>query len=228
VVQPGGTSTPLVRGPGEPLSSTYSGSSARVDYQRRLELSTQDSDKDVLFRQEMRYPERGAGGFSNLRRAGAVESRNSPPVQLLEESEYQTASESASERGRSRHRGHQEDRSSAGREEVGAGADHEEPEPAGREREERGPPASASHHFGSRRPWVGAAAAERPLMPPRHSASAPLPPWGPQGVPPPRRARACSSRDGVGMTHLPEATAVPCRGSLNLKRAAGQDSLPHR
>jgi hypothetical protein len=160
VVQPGGTSTPLVRGPGEPLSSTYSGSSARVDYQRRLELSTQDSDKDVLFRQEMRYPERGAGGFSNLRRAGAGESRNSPPVQLLEESEYQTASESASERGRSRHRGHQEDRSSAGRKEVGAGADHEEPEPAGREREERGPPASASHHFGSRRPWVGAAAAE--------------------------------------------------------------------
>jgi hypothetical protein len=72
----------------------------RVDYRRRLELNTQDSDQDKLFRQE-RYPERGARGFSNLRRAGAGESRDSPPVQLLEESEYQTASESASERGRS-------------------------------------------------------------------------------------------------------------------------------
>jgi hypothetical protein len=37
-----------------------------VDYLRRLELNTQDSDEDVLFRQEMRYPERGTRGFSNL------------------------------------------------------------------------------------------------------------------------------------------------------------------
>ncbi len=28
--------------------------------QLRLELNTQDSDEDVLFRQEIRYPERGA------------------------------------------------------------------------------------------------------------------------------------------------------------------------
>jgi hypothetical protein len=67
VVQPGGTSTPLVGGPVEPLSRTYSESSARVDYRRRLELNTQDSDEDVLFRQEMRYTERGAGGFSSIR-----------------------------------------------------------------------------------------------------------------------------------------------------------------
>jgi hypothetical protein len=52
--------TPLVRGPGELLSRTNSGSSARVDFRWRLELNTQDSDEDVLFRQEMRYPERGA------------------------------------------------------------------------------------------------------------------------------------------------------------------------
>jgi hypothetical protein len=95
--QPVGASTPLVRDPGELLPCTYSGPSARVDYRRRLELNTQDSDEDVLFRQEMWYPERGAGGFSNLRRAGGGESRDSPLVQVLEESEYQTASESASE-----------------------------------------------------------------------------------------------------------------------------------
>jgi hypothetical protein len=41
-----------------------------VDYRQRLELNTQDSDEDVLFLQEMRYPKRGAGGFSNLRRTG--------------------------------------------------------------------------------------------------------------------------------------------------------------
>jgi hypothetical protein len=85
VVQPGGSSTPLVRDPGELLSRTFSGSSARLDYRRRLELNTQDSDEDVLFWQEMRYPERGAGGFFNIRRAEGGESRASPPVQPLEE-----------------------------------------------------------------------------------------------------------------------------------------------
>ncbi len=178
-LQPDGASTPLGGGPGE-LPRTYSGSSARVDYRQWLELNMQDSDEDVLFRQEMRYPERGTGGFSSLRRAGIGESRDSPPVQPLEAPEYQTASESASERGRSRYRGHLEDRPSAGREEIGGIADHEE----------RGLPASASHHFGSSRPWAGAAAADRPPMPPRHSASAPLPPRGPQGVPPPRRSES--------------------------------------
>jgi hypothetical protein len=188
-LQPDGASTPLGGGPGE-LPRTYSGSSARVGYRRRLELNTHDSVEDMLFRQEMRYPERGAGGFSSLRQAGAGESRDSPPVQPLEESEYQTASESASERGRSRRRGHLEDRPSAGHEEIGGIVDHEEPEPASCRREEQGTPASASHHFGISRPWAGAAAADRPPMPPRHSASAPLPPMGPQGVPPPRRSES--------------------------------------
>jgi hypothetical protein len=95
-LQPAGASTPLGGSSGE-LPCTYSGSSARVDYRRRLELKTQNSDEDVLFRQEMRYPERGAGGFSGLRRAGAGESRASPPVQQLDVSEYLTASEAASE-----------------------------------------------------------------------------------------------------------------------------------
>jgi hypothetical protein len=112
ILQPAGASTPLGGSSGE-LPRTYSGSSARVDYRWRLELNTQDSDKDELFRQEMWYPERGAGGFSNLRRAGAGESRASPPVQQLEVSEYLTASESASDLGSSRHRGHPEDRPSA-------------------------------------------------------------------------------------------------------------------
>ena len=175
-----GASTPLVRDPGELLSRTYSGSSTRVDNWRRLELNTQDSDEDVLFRQEMRYPEIGGGGFSNLRRVGAGENRDSPPAQLLEE--YQTASWS-------QYRKHQEDRYSAGREEIGEGADHEEPEPAGREREERGPPASASHHFGSSRPWADAAVATRPPMPLRHSASAPLPPRHDKSMQQPRQGR---------------------------------------
>jgi hypothetical protein len=54
---PAGASTPLGGSSGE-LSRTYSGSSARVDYRRRLEMNTQDSHEDALFRQEMRYPER--------------------------------------------------------------------------------------------------------------------------------------------------------------------------
>jgi hypothetical protein len=67
-----------------------------VDYQWRLEMNIQDSDEDALFRQEMNYPERGAGGFSGLRRAGAGENRASP-VQQLDVSEYLTASEAGSE-----------------------------------------------------------------------------------------------------------------------------------
>ncbi len=96
---PAGASTPLGGDSGE-LPRTYSGSSARADYRRRLELNTQDSDEDVLFRREMNYPERGAGGFSDPRRAGAGESRGSPPAQQQDESDYATASEAGSERGR--------------------------------------------------------------------------------------------------------------------------------
>jgi hypothetical protein len=70
-LQPAGASTPLGGSSGE-LPCTYSGSSARVDYRRRLEMNTQDSDEDVLFRQEMRYPERGTVGFSGLGRAGPL------------------------------------------------------------------------------------------------------------------------------------------------------------
>jgi hypothetical protein len=65
VVQPGGASTPLVGGPGEPLSRTYSGFFSRVDYRQRLELNVRDSDEDVLFQQEMRYPERGASSLAS-------------------------------------------------------------------------------------------------------------------------------------------------------------------
>jgi hypothetical protein len=35
-------------------------STVRPDYQRRLEMNMQDSEEDILFWQEMRYPERGA------------------------------------------------------------------------------------------------------------------------------------------------------------------------
>jgi hypothetical protein len=221
-----GASTPLGGGPGE-LPRTYSGSSARVDYRRQLELNTQDSDEDVLFRQEMRYPERGAGGFSSLRRAGAGESRDSSPVQPLEVSEYQTASESAFERGRSRHRGHLEDRPSAGREEIGGIADQEEPEPASCRREDLGPPASASHHFGSSRPWAGMAA-DRPPMPPRHSASAPLSPRGPSGMPPPRRGESMqqSRRDRYDSPPRGYNGAAPRQPQPQAGNWAGQSPPP--
>jgi hypothetical protein len=107
-----------------------------VDYRRRLELNTQDSDEDALFRQEMSYTERGAGGFSGLRRAGAGENRASPPVQ-----------QAGSERGRSRHRGHPEDRPSVGREDIGRIFDQEDREPAGCREEDPDPPANAGHHL---------------------------------------------------------------------------------
>jgi hypothetical protein len=183
------------------LPRTYSGSSARVDYRRRLEMNTQDSDEDALFRQEMRYPERGAGGFSGPRRAGAGESRASPPVQQLDVSDYLTASEAGSERGRSRHRGHPGDRPSASREEIGGNIDQEDQEPAGCGEEDPGPPASAGHHFGGSRPWAGMVA-DRPPVPPRHSASAPLPPRGPPGVPLPRDGESMLSPGKTDTTHL--------------------------
>ncbi len=44
VIQPDGSSTPLEGNPGGLLCSTFSGSSGRVDYRRRLEMNTQDSD----------------------------------------------------------------------------------------------------------------------------------------------------------------------------------------
>jgi hypothetical protein len=112
----------------------------------------------------MNYPERGAGGFSGLRRAGAGENRASLPVQQLEVSEYVTASEAGSERGRSRHRGHPEDRPSVSREDVGRSFDQEDREPAGCREEDPDPPANAGHHLGGGRPWADAAA-DRPPMP---------------------------------------------------------------
>ncbi len=133
---PADASTPLGGDSGE-LPRTYSSSSARADYRRRLELSAQDSDEDVLFRREMNYPERGAGGFSGLQRAGAGESRGSPPVRQQDESEYATASEAGSERGRRRHRGYQDDRPSAGHEDVGRSFDQEDRRPAGCRGEDR-------------------------------------------------------------------------------------------
>jgi hypothetical protein len=123
-----GASTPLGANSGE-LPHTYSSSSARADYQRRLELNNQDSDEDVLFRREMNYPERGAGGFPGTRQAGAGESRGSPPAQQLDESEYATASEAGSERGRRRHRDYQDERPSAGHEDAGRSFNREDPDP---------------------------------------------------------------------------------------------------
>jgi hypothetical protein len=82
-IQPAGASTLLGGGSGE-LPRTYFSSSARVDYRWWLELNTQDSDQDVLFRQEMRYPEgrrllqpqaswcRGEQGLSACATAGGV------------------------------------------------------------------------------------------------------------------------------------------------------------
>ncbi len=132
-------STPLGRDPGE-LPRTYSGSSTRADYRQRLELNAQDSDEDILFRRQMNYPERGTGGFSSLRRAEAGENRGSPPAHQQDESEYATASEAGSERGRRRHRDHQDSGPSAGRDEAGRSFDQEDRRPAGCRGEDPDPP----------------------------------------------------------------------------------------
>jgi hypothetical protein len=136
---PTDASTPLGGDSGE-LPRTYSSSSARTDYRRRLELNAQDSDEDILFRREMNYPERGVGGFSGLQRAGAGESRGSPPAHQQDESEYATASEAGSERGRRQHRGYQDDRPSAGREDAGRNLDQEDRRSAGCRGEDPDPP----------------------------------------------------------------------------------------
>jgi hypothetical protein len=221
---PTGASTPLGGGSGE-LPRTYSGSSARADYRRRLELNTQDRDEDVLFRQEMNYPERGAGGFSGLRRAGAGENRGSPPVQQLDVSEYVTASEAGSERGRRRHRGYQEDRPSVSREDVGRSFDQEDREPAGCREEDPDPPANAERQPGGGRSWADAAA-ERPPMPPRHVQGCHCHPGDRRSHRFPGGAKACSSPGGIATTLLREATADPCRG--NLRRTTGRGKLLHQ
>jgi hypothetical protein len=221
---PAGASTPLGGSSGE-LPRTYSGSSARVDYRRQLEMYTQDSDEDALFRQEMRYPERGAGGFSGLRRAGAGENRASPPVQQLDVSEYLTASEAGSERGRSRH--HDIRR-------IG--------------------PVSAmrkSAETSSRRIRSLLAAGRRtptcrPMRVTILEATALGRTWRLTGHPCrrgtvqgqlcllgdyrvcrfPGMVRACSSPGETTTIHLREATAELCRGSL--RPATGRGSPPHR
>jgi hypothetical protein len=145
-------------------------------------------------------------------------------VQQLDVSEYLTASEAGSERGRSRHQGHPEDRPSVRCEDIGRSNDQEDREPAGCREEDPDLPANAGHHLGGGRPWADAAA-ERPPMPPRHSASAPLPPRGLPGVPLPRLGESMQQprRDRYDSR---EATADPCRGDL--RQATGQGSLPYR
>jgi hypothetical protein len=202
----------------------YSSSSARVDYRQRLELNTQDSDEDALFRQEMN-PDRGAGGFSGLRRAGAGENRASPPVQQLDVSEYLTASEAGSERGRSRHRGHPENRPSVGGEDA-----------TGVSIRKIGNLLAAGRRTPTRRPTqvttleAGALGQTRrrtghPCRRGRVRAHLCLP-GDYQGYRFPGRAKACSSPGETAMTLPREATADPCRGVL--RQATGQGSPPHR
>jgi hypothetical protein len=174
----------------------------------------------------MRYPERGARGFSGLRRAAAGESRASLPVQQLDVSEYLTAFESASERGRSWHRGHPEDKPSASREEIGEDADQEEPEPDSCRGEDRDPPVQVT--------TLGAAGLGRAWRPTDHPRCRGIVqvhlclPGDHLAYRFPVVVRACNSQGETGMTHLREATAGPCRGSLSLRQATGQGSPPHR
>jgi hypothetical protein len=76
---------------------------------------------------------------------------------------------------------------------------------------------NADHHLGGSQPWVGMAA-DRPPLPPRQIASAPLPPMGPPSMPPLRRENAAAKA----------ATVVPCLGGLSCRQATGRDSPPHR
>jgi hypothetical protein len=59
--QPSGSMQQSRRGRYESPPRALSGST------RWVEMNTQDSDEDPLFMQEMRFPERGAGGFSGSR-----------------------------------------------------------------------------------------------------------------------------------------------------------------
>jgi hypothetical protein len=56
-------------------------------------MNTQDSDDDVLFRQDRRYRERGAGGFASGERADGRDQQVSLPVQPPEGVRYPQASE---------------------------------------------------------------------------------------------------------------------------------------
>jgi hypothetical protein len=78
-----------------------------------------------------------------------------------------------------------------------------------------------SHNWGDGRPWVGAAAAERPPMPPRHTASVPLPPRGLQGLQPPRHTESMRPE-----SHLHVVMAGVCQVSCRLKLVAGPENLP--
>jgi hypothetical protein len=216
---PTGASTPLGGGSGE-LPHTYSGSSARADYRRRLELNTQDSDEDVLFRQEMNYPERGAGGFSGPRRARAGENRGSPPVQQLDVSEYMTASEAGDDTEATRETGPV----SAVRMSAEASIRRIESLPgAGRK---------IPTHQLMRDISLGADALGRVLQRADHPccrgtvrACHCLPgDHRPHRLP--GEARACSRPGGIATTLLREATAGPCRGDL--RRTTGRGKLPHR
>jgi hypothetical protein len=66
-VQPEGASTPLDEARPTMLE-VLAASSVRPDYRRQLEMDTQDSEKDFLFRGSRRYPGRGAGAFSSAGR----------------------------------------------------------------------------------------------------------------------------------------------------------------
>jgi hypothetical protein len=66
-----------VRDPGELLSRTFSGFSARVDYQRRLKMNTQDGDKDVLFRQEIGREREGTWASPT---SGELRERSAEPL----------------------------------------------------------------------------------------------------------------------------------------------------
>jgi hypothetical protein len=123
VIQPGGSSSPLKMGHLGLLSSTFPGSLCQVDYRRRLEMNTQDSDKDVLFRQDRTYPDRGAPrGFTSGGRADGGDHRAFLPMQPLEELRHTLVPESSRERGRSPAR-RTPDESSRRAREIGASAE---------------------------------------------------------------------------------------------------------
>ena len=118
-------------------------------------------------------------------------------------------------RGRSRLRGHQEDRPSASHEEIGQDANQEEPEHTSCRGEDRDSPVNEGHHLGSSQPWVGMAA-DRPPLPPRQSASAPLPPTGLPSMPPLRRGKSMQQprRDRYDSPPRGYRSAVPRQPQL--------------
>ncbi len=147
-IPPEGASTPLEEVKPSMLEN-LAVSSVRPDYRRQLEMDTQDSEEDFLFRGSRRYPNRGAGAFSSASRGdqrpsgsfssygrGAAQSGPPPrqpsqstPPELERRGQQWERSEQSQERGRREERS-QRSRGDQSLRRIGISAGAQAPEEA--------------------------------------------------------------------------------------------------